>query len=87
MKVRVFNCHRKEIARDFSRAPGFDQSHFFKSVYESEYGTLGGSPYTYLLGDMEFGRSPQDIQFLRDISAVASMAHAPFIASASPNLP
>ena len=86
MKVRVFNCHRKEIARDFSRAPGFDQSHFFKSVYESEYGTLGGSPYTYLLGDMEFGRSPQDIQFLRDMSAVASMAHAPFIASASPNL-
>ena len=86
MKVRVFNCHRKEIARDFSRAPGFDQSHFFKSVYESEYGTLGGSPYTYLLGDMEFGRAPQDIQFLRDMSAVAAMAHAPFITSAAPRL-
>jgi len=86
MKVRVFNCHRKEIARDFSRAAGFDQSHFFKSVYESEYGTLGGSPYSFLVGDMEFGRSPMDIQFMRDMAAVASMAHAPFIASAAPSL-
>ena len=86
LKVRVFNCRRKEIARDFARAPGFDQSHFFKAVYEHEYGTLGGTPYTFLVGDMEFGRSPPDIQFLRDISSVAAMAHAPFIASAGPGL-
>ena len=86
MRVRVFNCHRKEIAKDFARAPGFDQSHFFKGVYENEYGTLGGSPYSMLIGDMEFGRSPQDIQFLRDMSAVAAMAHAPFVASADPGL-
>ena len=86
LKVRVFNCHRKEIERDFTRAPGFDQSHFFKSVYEDEYGTLGGLPYSFMIGDMEFGRSPMDIQFLRDMSAVASMAHAPFVASADPTL-
>ena len=85
-KVRVLNCHRRELERDFRRAPGFDQSYFFKSVYESEYGTLGGSPYTFLVGDMEFGRSPRDIQFLRDIAAVAAAAHAPFLASAGPKL-
>ncbi len=86
MKVRVFNCSRKEIERDFARAPGFDQSHFFKCVYEREYGTLGGSPYTFMIGDMEFGRSPPDIKLLRDVASVAAMAHAPFIASASPAL-
>ena len=85
-RVRVFNCHRAELERDFRRAPGFDQSVFFKHVYESEYGTLGGSPYTIIVGDMEFGRSPMDIQFLRDVSAVAAMAHAPFVASAAPGL-
>ena len=85
-RVRVFNCHRAELERDFRRAPGFDQSVFFKHVYESEYGTLGGSPYTFLVGDMEFGRSPMDIQFLRDMSAVAAMAHAPFLASSAPAL-
>ncbi len=86
LKVRVFNVKRRELERDFARAPGFDQSHFFKSVYENEYGTLGGTPYSFMIGDMEFGRSPKDIKFLRDMSAVASMAHAPFIASADPNL-
>lgn len=85
-KVRVFNCHRAELERDFRRAPGFDQSVFFKHVYESEYGTLGGAPYSFLVGDMEFGRSPVDIQFLRDMASVAAMAHAPFLASADPGL-
>ena len=86
LKVRVFNCTRKELERDFARAAGFDQSHFFKNVYESEYGTLGGLPYTMLIGDMEIGRSPVDMQFLKDMGAVAAMAHAPFIASADPAL-
>ena len=86
LQVHVFNCHHREIARDFARAPGFDQSHFFKSVYEKEFGTLGGSPYSFLIGDMEFGRTPQDIEFLREMAAVAAMAHAPFISSADPRL-
>ena len=86
LRVRVFNCRRKEIERDFARAPGFDQSHFFKSVYESEYGTLGGAPYSFLIGDLEFGRAPPDIEFLRNISSVAAMAHAPFIGNADPRL-
>ena len=86
LKVRVLNVTRKELARDFSRAPGFDQSHFFKTVYETEYGTLGGTPFTFLVGDMEFGRAPPDIAFLRDMASVAAMAHAPFLASADPAL-
>ncbi len=86
LKVRVFNVRRRELERDFARSADFDQSHFFKSVYEDEYGTLGGSPYSFLIGDMEFGRAPPDIQLLRNIGAVASMAHAPFLAGADPRL-
>ena len=86
LRVRVLNCKRKELERDFTRAPGFDQSLFFKHIYESEFGTLGGAPYSFIIGDMEFGRSPQDIKFLRDVSGVAAMAHAPFIASMKPEM-
>ena len=86
LRVRVLNVRRPELERDFARAPAFDQSRFFKAIYESEYGTLGGSPYTFMIGDMEFGRSPPDIQFLKNVSAVAAMAHAPFIAGAAPQL-
>lgn len=86
LRVRVFNVKRRELERDFARSAGFDQSHFFKAVYEDEYGTLGGTPYSFMIGDTEFGRSPPDILFLKNMSAVAAMAHAPFIASASPRL-
>ena len=86
MRVRVFNAKRSEIERDFKRAPGFDQSLFFKHIYEREFGTLGGAPYSFIIGDMEFSRHPQDIQFLRDVAQVAAAAHAPFIASADPGL-
>ena len=86
MKVRVLNCNRKEMEKDFARAPGFDQSTFFKHIYEREFGTLGGSPFTFILGDMEFGRGAMDIQFMRNVSSVAAMAHAPFLASITPGL-
>ena len=86
MKVRVLNCKRKEMEKDFARAPGFDQSTFFKHIYESEFGTLGGSPFTFILGDMEFGRGAIDIQFMRNVSSVAAMAHAPFLGSITPAL-
>ncbi|MCY4453036.1 MAG: type VI secretion system contractile sheath large subunit [Immundisolibacterales bacterium] len=86
MRVRVLNCHRAEIERDLARAPAFDQSRLFKSVYESEYGTLGGTPYSFLVGDFEIGRSPKDIDFARQVAGVAAMAHAPLYASASPDL-
>ena len=86
IKVRVLNCKRKEMEKDFARAPGFDQSTFFKHVYESEFGTLGGSPFTFIVGDMEFGRSVMDIQFMRNVASVAAMAHAPFLGSVAPGL-
>ena len=86
MRVRVFNAKRSEIEKDFARAPGFDQSLMFKHIYEREFGTLGGAPYSFIIGDMEFGRSPRDINFLKEVSAVAAAAHAPFIANVSPDM-
>ena len=65
-------------------APEFDQSALFKKVYEEEYGTLGGHPYSCLIGDFYLGRHPQDVALARRLSEVAAAAHAPFISSVSP---
>jgi type VI secretion system protein ImpC len=86
LKIRVLNVTKKELLRDIEKAPEFDQSALFKKVYEEEYGTFGGNPFTVLVGDYEFGRHPQDIALLEKISNVAAAAHAPFIAAASPKL-
>jgi len=58
----------------------------FKQIYEEEYGTFGGNPFSLLVGDFEFGRHPQDMSILEKMSGVAAAAHAPFISAASPKL-
>jgi type VI secretion system protein ImpC len=80
------NVSKKELLKDLQRAPEFDQSAFFKKVYEEEFGVYGGSPFAALVGDYEFGRSAEDIELLEKVSQVASAAHAPFLSAASPNL-
>jgi type VI secretion system protein ImpC len=83
LKLKVFNCSKKELLRDLQRASEFDQSAMFKKVYEEEFGVFGGHPFGTLVGDYEFGKSPEDLELLEKISQVAAAAHAPFIASAS----
>ncbi len=86
LKLRLLNITQKELLTDLEKAVEFDQSQLFKKVYEEEYGTFGGYPYTMLVGDYEFGRHPQDMALLEKLSNVAAAAHAPFIAMASPKL-
>ncbi|NZA28596.1 type VI secretion system contractile sheath large subunit [Luteimonas sp. SJ-92] len=86
LKIKVFNCTKKELVRDFKNASDFDQSTLFKKVYEEEYGTFGGAPFATLIGDYEFGRHPEDMYLVEEISHVAAAAHAPFLSAASPEL-
>src|SRR5262249_26602516 len=86
LKIRLLNLTKKELLTDLEKATEFDQSVLFKKVYEEEYGTFGGHPYSCLIGDFEFGRHPQDVKMLEMISGVAAAAHAPFMAPASPKL-
>jgi type VI secretion system protein ImpC len=86
LKLRVMNVNKRDLLRDLERATEFDQSALFKKIYEEEYGTFGGAPYSCLIGDYEFSRHPQDMALLEKISQVAAAAHAPFISAANPNL-
>jgi len=86
LKLRLLNASKEELLDDLEKAVEFDQSQLFKSVYEEEYGTFGGSPYGLLIGDYEIGRGSQDMSFVDDVSSVAAAAHAPFVSSPSPEL-
>jgi type VI secretion system protein ImpC len=86
LKLRVLPISKDEIAADLSKAVEFDQSALFKKIYEAEYGTLGGTPYSCLIGDFSFGKSATDVKLIRNIATVAAAAHAPFIAAAHPSL-
>ena len=86
LKLRVLNVSKDELQADLENAVEFDQSALFKKVYEEEYGTFGGAPYSALLGDFAFGRHPKDVILLEKLSNVASAAHAPLITGVAPDL-
>lgn len=86
LRIKLLNVSKKDLLRDLQRALDFDQSAFFKKVYEEEFGTFGGAPFAALVGDYEFGRSGEDVELLERIAQVASAAHAPFLTAASPEM-
>ena len=86
LKLRVLNVSWPELRDDLDKAVEFDQSLIFKMIYEAEYGTYGGDPYSLLVGDYYFGRDSESIHLLNKVSEVAASAHAPFLASVEPNM-
>ena len=77
LKIRLLNASKADIVKDIESAVEFDQSALFKQIYEAEYGTYGGNPFSVLIGDYDFGRDPQDISTLTGISGVAAAAPRP----------
>ena len=86
LKIKLLNATKRELVKDFKSAIDFDQSALFKKVYEEEFGTFGGAPFGALIGQFEMSRQPEDMYFIDQMSHIAAAAHAPFIASASPQL-
>jgi len=86
LKIKLLNVSKRDLLRDLQRVPEFDQSAFFKKVYEEEFGVFGGSPFGALVGDYEFTRTGEDVELLERVAQVASAAHAPFLSAASPEL-
>ena len=85
-KIKLFNASKRDLVKDFKTAIDFDQSALFKKVYEEEFGTFGGAPFGTLIGQYQISRQPEDMYFIDQMSHIAAAAHAPFIASAAPQL-
>ena len=85
-QVRLLQCTKTDLIKDFKSASDFDQSMLFKCVYESEYGTFGGTPFSVFIGDFQFDNTTQDINLLEQISHVAAAAHAPFLSAIAPGM-
>lgn len=86
LKLRLLNTTFNELKNDLNKAVEFDQSRLFKNLYEEEYGTFGGEPYSCLLHVHEYGRSPTDLDMLEHLAKVAAAAHTPLLTAASPSL-
>ena len=86
LKIQILNVTKKELANDLAKATDFDQSQFYKKVYEEQFGTAGGAPFGTLIGDFYFSKHPDDIELLTNLSSVAAAGFCPFISAANANL-
>jgi len=86
LEIKVLNATKKDLLKDFQKAPEFDQSALFKKVYEEEFGTFGGTPFGALLADFYFDKSGQDVELLEKLAQVAASAHAPLLTAAGAEL-
>jgi len=83
-RIEILNCSKEALLADFVDAPDITKSGLYRHVYTAEYGQHGGEPVGVLIGNYEFDAGSQDIKLLQSVASVAAMAHAPFIAAASP---
>ena len=89
-QIRLLDVRWAELARDLERAPEFDRSALFLKVYEEEFGTPGGLPYSLLIVLHEVRHRPMtghpvdDVSALRHLAAVAAAAFTPILLAVSP---
>jgi type VI secretion system protein ImpC len=88
LKIRVLNVSKNDLKKTLKKFEGtaWDQSPFFKKLYEDEFGSPGGHPYGALVGDFFFDHSPEDVKMLGNMAQIASAMHAPFIAGTAPSV-
>jgi type VI secretion system protein ImpC len=86
LKIRVMNVSKGDLHKTLKKYKGtaWDQSPFFKKLYEEEYGQFGGEPYGALVADYHFDNSGPDVDLLTQMAKISAAAHAPFIAGADP---
>lgn len=85
IKIEVLHATKQEMLDDFEFAAETVQSGLYQHIYSSGYGQFGGEPVGAIIGNYAFTPSSPDIKLLQYVSAVAAMAHAPFISSVSPS--
>ena len=83
-KIELINASKQDLLEDFEDSADIVQSGLYKHVYTAEYGQFGGQPVGALISSYYFDPSAPDIKTLQYVATVASMSHAPFIASAGP---
>lgn len=86
IKIDILQVSKDELLEDFENSPEIPKSGLYQHIYTAEFGQAGGEPIGAMVANYEFGPGPRDIALMQKASAVAAMAHCPFIAAAGPQM-
>jgi len=90
--IKLLNVGWSELNRDFDGATEFDQSHFFRKIYEEGMGQAGADPFSVLLADyyihprLSREHRYDDMNILRGLAQVAAASFCPLITNAHPSM-
>ena len=88
LRINVLNIAKPEVATVFKTWKGKNRfkSPLYYKIYEEAGGMPNGDPYAAIIGDYQFDHSTKDIDVLKGMSEICSIAHAPFVAGVAPTL-
>jgi type VI secretion system protein ImpC len=86
IRLEMMSATKDELLGDFEDAPEIVRSGLYKHVYTAEFGQFGGQPIGAVVTNYSFGPGSQDIKLMQYMASVGSMAHAPVVGAASPEM-
>ena len=90
--IKLLNVSWSELNKDFDNSHEFDQSQFFRKIYEEGIGQAGADPFSVILADYyihpRLSREHRfdDMNNLRGLAQVAAAAFCPLIINADPSM-
>lgn len=83
-ELDILDVTQAELVEDFSDSAAPTHSFLYQHVYQKEYDTPGGKPYSVMISPFQFSARGEDITLLGNLSKVAAAAHCPFLGNISP---
>jgi type VI secretion system protein ImpC len=87
LKLYLLDISRDELAEDIRATHGqLEESGLYRLLVEKDVGTLGGEPWSVLVGDYTFATEAEDLSLLAALGAIGSQAGGPFLAAADASM-
>ena len=86
LQVLLLDLNKEELASDLLSASDLCKTGMYRVLVEKTVETLGGHPWSVILGDYSFDGSSDDAELLGRLAMICARAGAPFLAGASARL-
>jgi type VI secretion system protein ImpC len=83
-ELDILDVAKTELIEDFSESATPAHSFLYQHVYQKEYDTPGGKPYSVMISPFQFNAKAEDVRLLANLSQVSAAAHCPFLGNISP---
>jgi type VI secretion system protein ImpC len=84
VRIDILPCTKEELRASFEEASSVPESALYALVYTPAFVPAAGAPYAAILADFVFEPEESDLALLLSVAMVGALAHAPFVAAASP---